>query len=214
MLEAQQGYFSYHAILVAIILQNSFVLVFLGYRSIIARYPKDPAVLKTLRVEKITTATLLETWNFHEKCREKKNKNGAKLWTPRKHPQKTKKYPRNTKTPFWVFLGYFGGILGVFSQGCRISAWRVFFVFSRKLRVGPSWGSLAGRGVLKAIHYRDGSLDAFFPGNSDSESVRIAKTTAVAKHYDFHRGSVFSMKGSFGCVANWDIAQLCLCETK
>ena len=37
-LEAQQRYFSYRAILVAIVSQNFFVLVFMGYRTIIARY--------------------------------------------------------------------------------------------------------------------------------------------------------------------------------
>ena len=37
-LEAQQRYFSYRAILVAMVSQNSFVLVFMGYRTIIARY--------------------------------------------------------------------------------------------------------------------------------------------------------------------------------
>ena len=37
LLEAQQRYFSYHAIFVAIVSQNSFVLVFMGYRTIIAR---------------------------------------------------------------------------------------------------------------------------------------------------------------------------------
>ena len=37
-LEAQQRYFSYRAILVAIVSQNSLVLVFMGYRTIIARY--------------------------------------------------------------------------------------------------------------------------------------------------------------------------------
>ena len=36
--EAQQRYFSYRAILVAIVSQNSFVLAFMGYRTIIARY--------------------------------------------------------------------------------------------------------------------------------------------------------------------------------
>ena len=36
--EAQQRYFSYRAILVAIVSQNSFVLVFMGYRTIIAQY--------------------------------------------------------------------------------------------------------------------------------------------------------------------------------
>ena len=37
-LEAQQRYFSYRAILAAIVSQNFFVLVFMGYRTIIARY--------------------------------------------------------------------------------------------------------------------------------------------------------------------------------
>ena len=37
-LEAQQRYFSYRAIAVAIVSQNSFVLVFMGYCTIIARY--------------------------------------------------------------------------------------------------------------------------------------------------------------------------------
>ena len=37
-LEAQQRYFSYRAILAAIVSQNLFVLVFMGYRTIIARY--------------------------------------------------------------------------------------------------------------------------------------------------------------------------------
>ena len=37
-LEAQQRYFSYRAMLVAIVSQNSFVLVFMGYRANIARY--------------------------------------------------------------------------------------------------------------------------------------------------------------------------------
>ena len=36
--EAQQRYFSYRAILSAIVSQNCFVLVFLGYRTSIARY--------------------------------------------------------------------------------------------------------------------------------------------------------------------------------
>ena len=38
ILEAQQRYFSYRAILVAIVSQISFLLVFVGYRTIIARY--------------------------------------------------------------------------------------------------------------------------------------------------------------------------------
>ena len=38
ILEAQQSYFSYRAILVAIVSRNAFMLVFMGYRTIIARY--------------------------------------------------------------------------------------------------------------------------------------------------------------------------------
>ena len=38
LLEAQQRHFSYRAILVAIVSQESFVLAFMGYRTIIARY--------------------------------------------------------------------------------------------------------------------------------------------------------------------------------
>ena len=38
LVEAQQRYFSYRAILVAIVSLNSLVLVFMGYRTIIARY--------------------------------------------------------------------------------------------------------------------------------------------------------------------------------
>ena len=37
-LEAQKRYFSYRAILAAIVSQNSFVLVFVGYCTIITRY--------------------------------------------------------------------------------------------------------------------------------------------------------------------------------
>ena len=78
---------------------------------------------------------------------------GPKFWTPRIYPQNTpkipKKYPQNTKNAhFW----YFFGIFGVFSWGSRISARGVFFrYFSWKFRVGPSRGSVAGRGVLNAI---------------------------------------------------------------
>ena len=72
------------------------------------------------------------------------------LETPRIYPENApkipKKYPQNTKNAhFW----YFGGIFSVFSWGSRISGRGVFFrYFSRKFRVGPSRGSVAGRGVL------------------------------------------------------------------
>ena len=38
LLEARQRYFSYRTTLVAIVSRNSFVIVFVGYRTIIARY--------------------------------------------------------------------------------------------------------------------------------------------------------------------------------
>ena len=43
-LEAQQRYFSYRAKLAAIVSQNSFVLVFVEYRTIIARYDAKRAI--------------------------------------------------------------------------------------------------------------------------------------------------------------------------
>ena len=75
---------------------------------------------------------------------------GPKFWTPRVYPQNTpkipKKYPQNTKN---AYFGFFFGIFLVFSWGSRISARGVFFwYFSWKFRVGPSRGSVAGRGVL------------------------------------------------------------------
>ena len=60
------------------------------------------------------------------------------------HFQKPEKYPE--KDRFW----YFFGIFGVFSWGSQISVGGVFFrYFSWKFWVGPSRGSVAGRGVLK-----------------------------------------------------------------
>ena len=78
---------------------------------------------------------------------------GPKFWTPRIYPQSTPKiptkYPQNTQNAhFW----YFFGIFGVFSWGSRISAQGVFFrYFSWKFQVGPSRGSVAGRGVLNSF---------------------------------------------------------------
>ena len=52
-LEAQQRYFSYRAMLVAIVLHNSFVLVFFfgggGYRTIIARYVAKRGIARPLK---------------------------------------------------------------------------------------------------------------------------------------------------------------------
>ena len=68
---------------------------------------------------------------------------------PQITPKIPKKYPQNTKN---AHFGYFFGIVGVFSWSSRISAREVFFrCFSWKFRVGPSRGSVAGRGVLHAV---------------------------------------------------------------
>ena len=86
------------------------------------------------------------TRNFHYKYK-KKIPPGPKFWTPRICPPKMprrhqKKGPQNTKIVFWVFLA--------FSRGSRMSAGGYFwgYVFVWKLRLGPSWGSVAGGGVL------------------------------------------------------------------
>ena len=94
-------------------------------------------------------------------------RNGPDLEFPRKIPKKyplarnsglpeftpkiPRKYRKNTpKTPKMRIFGIFFGIFGVFSWGSRISARGVFFrYFSWKFWVGPSRGSVAGRGVLK-----------------------------------------------------------------
>ena len=49
--EAQQRYFSYRAMLVAIASQNLFVLVFMGYRTIIARYVAKRGISQMSRCE-------------------------------------------------------------------------------------------------------------------------------------------------------------------
>ena len=76
------------------------------------------------------------------KILENTEKNALKI--PKKKPRK------NTIFGYFFFVFFFG-ILGVFSWGSRILAWGVFFrYFSWNFRVGPSWGSDAGRGVLKS----------------------------------------------------------------
>ena len=61
-------------------------------------------------------------------------------------PKIPRKYRKKTKN---VHFWYFFGIFGVFSWGSRISARGVLFrYFPWKFRVGPSRGSVAGRGVL------------------------------------------------------------------
>ena len=54
-LEAQQRYFSYRAILVAIVSQNSFVLAFMGYRTIIARNTLQNGVSHKCACVKLST---------------------------------------------------------------------------------------------------------------------------------------------------------------
>ena len=90
------------------------------------------------------------TRNFHAKYR--KNTPRAEILEPQENPPK---YPQNTPNGyFWysegiflVFSGYFGGKF----WGSGISGLGVFFrYFSWKLRVGPSRGSVAGRGILKS----------------------------------------------------------------
>ena len=50
MLEAQQRYFSYRAILVAIVSQNSFVLVLMGYRTISIAISRDMGPLRKTQI--------------------------------------------------------------------------------------------------------------------------------------------------------------------
>ena len=51
LLEAQQRYFSYRALLVAIVSQNFFALIFMGYRTIIARYVAKWGIAQTCLCE-------------------------------------------------------------------------------------------------------------------------------------------------------------------
>ena len=95
------------------------------------------------------------TRNFQEKYR--KNTPWPEILDsrnlPRKYPENTEKIPQKyQKSSFW----YFFGIFGVFSWGSKISAWDLFFrYFWWKFRVGPSRGSVAGRGILNnSVHTR------------------------------------------------------------
>ena len=81
--------------------------------------------------------------NFHKKYR-KNTPRAEILKTPRKYPQGTEKIPKmGIFGILGVFFRYFRGILGVNSGIPRIAG-------RGKLRVGPSRGSVAGRGVLKS----------------------------------------------------------------
>ena len=113
---------------------------------------------------------------------------GPKFWTPRIYPQNTpkipKKYPQNTKNAhFW----YFFGIFGVFSWGSRISARGVFCrYFSWKFRVGPSRGSVAGRGVLNI------SVERIFRERVSAKN-EVLRSMSVAKVWCQYRISALAL---------------------
>ena len=86
---------------------------------------------------------------------------GPKFWTPRIYPQNTEKIPKmRIFGILGVFFRYFRGILGVNSGSPEFRPGGVFFrYFSWKFWVGPSRGSVAGRGALKALVQRDSILN-------------------------------------------------------
>ena len=100
------------------------------------------------------------TWNFHKK-KYRKNTPRPEILDSQNLPPT---YPENAekkKNPKYqnAHFGYFFGIFSVFSWGSRISARGVFIrYFSWKFRVGPSLGSVAGRGVLKVSLKLQGSF--------------------------------------------------------
>ena len=75
---------------------------------------------------------------------------GPKFRTPKIYPQNTPKIPKKPseyqKNAFGVFLRYFGGIFLGFQN---LGPGGIFPVFFREIPVGPSRGSVAGRGVLR-----------------------------------------------------------------
>ena len=100
---------------------------------------------------------------------------GPKVWNPPKIPPKYRK-KKNPNGHFW----YFGGMFSVFSGyfggkfwESRISGRGVFLrYFSWKFQVGPSRGSVAGRGVLN-FRTRFGSFVGSFFVFSNPFSYRI-----------------------------------------
>ena len=124
------------------------------------------------------------TRNFHEIP--KKYPRGRNSGTPRKYPENTEKIPQNRH--FWYFWGifrYFRGILGGRFWESRISGRGVFLrYFSWKFRVGPSRGSVAGRGVLKSgkDFYRKGnSVKSFGPFIEPPDSETLKTVTSLNK---------------------------------
>ena len=104
-----------------------------------------------VRIKDAPTCCRAPRWHHPKLPRKipKKYLPGPKFWTPNKYPQNTEKKPKRAFLVFWgCFFWYFRGILGVNS---RISAQGGMFFryFSWNFRVGPSQGSVAGRGVLK-----------------------------------------------------------------
>ena len=96
-------------------------------------------------LENATTCYRAPRWPDLEFPRERPPKMDSEKIPP-KYPKIPKKYPRSTKNVrFGYFFRHFGGYF-------RVSARRVLFrYFLWKVRVGPSRGSVAGRGVLKSV---------------------------------------------------------------
>ena len=66
LLEAQQRYFSYRAILVAIVSQKYFVLVFMGYRILIARYIAKWGIAQMCLCELSAKGGITQFWGSAE----------------------------------------------------------------------------------------------------------------------------------------------------
>ena len=116
---------------------------------------------------------------------------------PEKYRKNTPKIPKNAH--FW----YFFGIFGVFSWGSRISAQGVFFrYFSWKFRVGPSRGSVAGRGVLKYSIRWWINYSCHMDTDTDFNSVGIisvpAWSIAAATFVFFWKGKVLHVQYVWG----------------
>ena len=83
---------------------------------------------------------------------------------PRKYPQNTPKYQ---KCPFWIFFRYFRGIFLGFQNFGLVFVLRGILLW--KFRVGPSRGSVPGRGVLTPICQSDLLVEWKFRGFFISE---------------------------------------------
>ena len=104
LLEALQRYLSYRAMLVAIVLQNSFVLVHMGYHTIIARYVAKWGIEQTCGCNR----------TYLGECRGCKKKRGGAMKLLTERVQDKKHTPLPWKNAFWPRRG----------EG----AWRVSFL--------------------------------------------------------------------------------------